>query len=260
MSPETPEREEQRPTRQGAEYRFTIDAFTPRTLPMARLAQYLARLADVLGERSHVHLVGIEEGSTALVHEIEPAAVPNVRSRVKAVGRGEGPRDAQEAYRSLDGYLREDRARAVLRERESGHGVLDFPGVDEAEDPYPLVREPGRIFGVVIRVGGTGDRIPILIESDGERLAGCHASRDVAKMLAHHLFEPVRLVGKGSWLRDAEGRWNLERFNIDAFEPIESTKVSEALSELRAVAGDWTEEDYRDLERIRQGPEHNGGD
>ncbi|WP_420438438.1 hypothetical protein [Candidatus Palauibacter sp.] len=194
------------------------------------------------------------------MHEIEPAAVPNVRSRVKAVGRGEGPRDAQEAYRSLDGYLREDRARAVLRERESGHGVLDFPGVDEAEDPYPLVREPGRIFGVVIRVGGTGDRIPILIESDGERLAGCHASRDVAKMLAHHLFEPVRLVGKGSWLRDAEGRWNLERFNIDAFEPIESTKVSEALSELRAVAGDWTEEDYRDLERIRQGPEHNGGD
>lgn len=260
MSPETPEPEEPQRTREGVEYRFTIDAFTPRTLPMARLAQYLAKLADVLGERKHVHLVSIEEGSTALVHEIEPTAVPNVRSRVQAVGRGEAPRDAQEAYRSLDGYLREDRARAVLRERDNDQKVLEFPGADDAEDPYPLVREHGRILGVVIRVGGTGDRIPILIESDGEPISGCHASRDVAKILAHHLFEPVRLVGKGSWLRDAEGRWKVQRFNIEAFESIKSTKVSEALSELRAVAGDWTEEDYRDLERIRQGPKHNGGD
>ena len=134
------------------------------------------------------------------------------------------------------------------------------PETPEREDPYPLARERGRIFGTVIRVGGTGDRIPILIESDGERLSGCHTSRDVAKMLARHLFEPVRLEGKGSWLRDADGRWNMQRFNIHAFEPIKSTMVSEAISELRAVAGDWTEEDYRDLERIRQGPKHNGGD
>ncbi len=260
MNPETPEREEQKPSRERAEYRFTIDAFTPRTLPMARLAQYLAKLADILGERNRVHLVGIEESSTALVHEIEPTAVRNVRSRLQAVGRGEAPRDAQEAYRSLDGYLREDRASAELRERDNDHKVLEFPGADDAEDPYPLVRERGRISGIVIRVGGTGDRIPILIESDGEPIAGCSASRDVAKMLAHHLFEPVRLVGKGSWLRDAKGRWNVQRFSIDAFEPVESTKVSEALRELRAVAGDWTEDDYRDLERIRQGPEQNGGD
>ena len=129
------------------------------------------------------------------------------------------------------------------------------PETPKREDPYPLVREHGTIFGSVIRVGGTGHRIPILIESDGEPLSGCHASREVAKMLAHHLFEPVNLVGKGSWLRDAEGRWNVQRFNIDAFEPIERTTVSEALSELRAVAGDWTEEDYRDLERIRHGAE-----
>lgn len=134
------------------------------------------------------------------------------------------------------------------------------PGTPEREDPYPLVRERGCIFGVVIRVGGTGDRIPVLIESDGEPISGCHASRNVAKMLAHHLFEPVRLMGKGSWLRDAEGRWSVQRFNIEAFEPIESANVSEALSELQAVAEDWTEEDYRDLERIRQGPKHSRGD
>ena len=120
--------------------------------------------------------------------------------------------------------------------------------------PYPMVRERGCIVGTVIRVGGTGDRIPVVIESDGERISGCHASRDVAKTLARYLFEPVRLVGKGSWLRDAEGRWNVQRFNIEAFEPIERTTFSEALSELRAVAGEWAEENYRSLEHVRQGP------
>ena len=148
----------------------------------------------------------------------------------------------------------------MLRERDTGPGIADLPGADGEEDPYPRVRERGGIFGTVIRVGGTGDRIPVLIESDGGPIFRCQASRDVAKALAHCLFEPVRLVGKGSWLRDAEGRWNVQRFHIDSFDPVERTTVSAALSELRAVAGEWTEDDYRDLERIRQGPRQMGGD
>ena len=34
----------------GAEYRFSIDAYTPATMPMARLAEYMAQLALILGE------------------------------------------------------------------------------------------------------------------------------------------------------------------------------------------------------------------
>ena len=33
------------------------DSFTPATLPMARLAEYLADLATVLGEKEHVHFL-----------------------------------------------------------------------------------------------------------------------------------------------------------------------------------------------------------
>ena len=141
----------------------------------------------------------------------------------------------------------------MLRERGADQGTLEFPGVKNAEDPLPLLREPGHIVGLVVGVGGTGDRIPVLLESDGEVLSGCHASREVAKGLAGHLFEHVRLVGEGSWLRDDEGRWKLRRFNIRTFEQVDATTVSEALDELRAVAGDWTEEDYRNLERTRRG-------
>ena len=141
----------------------------------------------------------------------------------------------------------------MLRERGADQGTLEFRGVKNAEEPLPFLRERGRIVGLVVRVGGTGDRIPVLLESDGELISGCQASREVAKALAGHLFEHVRLDGEGSWLRDAQGRWKLRRFNISTFEPVDATTVSEALAELRAVAGDWTEADYRDLERTRRG-------
>lgn len=260
MTPETPKSTKRRQTPGAAEYRFKIDAFTPDTLPLARLAQYLARLADILGEPKYVHLVGIEEGSVELVHAVDADANTNVRARVEAVGKGQGPRDAQTAYLSVNEYLREDGARGVLRERATGPRILEFPGREDAEEAFPLVNQPGHIFGIVVRVGGTGDRIPVLIESEGSRISGCHTDREMAKTLARYLFEHVRLNGRASWRRDAEGQWSLKRFRIDDFEPVARTSVAETLAELRAVAGDWTEEDYRDLERIRHGRADNGGD
>jgi hypothetical protein len=50
------------------EYRFTIaESFTPQTLPMERLAEYIAGLAKLLGEQPNVHFRSIEAGSTVLV-------------------------------------------------------------------------------------------------------------------------------------------------------------------------------------------------
>jgi len=39
----------------GEEYEFHIDAFTPATIPMARLAQYLAELSVLLDQPERVH-------------------------------------------------------------------------------------------------------------------------------------------------------------------------------------------------------------
>jgi hypothetical protein len=42
------------------EYVFRIDAFTPDTLPMARLAEYLSALAKLLGHQEHTHFVRVD--------------------------------------------------------------------------------------------------------------------------------------------------------------------------------------------------------
>ncbi|CAB4242229.1 hypothetical protein UFOVP83_40 [uncultured Caudovirales phage] len=36
------------------EYEFRIGAFSPKTMPMSRLAEYLAVLAELIGEKDYV--------------------------------------------------------------------------------------------------------------------------------------------------------------------------------------------------------------
>jgi hypothetical protein len=47
----------------SSEYRLKIDVYTPATIPMARLAEYMQEFAVLLGEAKSVHFVRLEEGS-----------------------------------------------------------------------------------------------------------------------------------------------------------------------------------------------------
>jgi hypothetical protein len=104
----------------AAEYRFKIDAYSPDTIPMARLAEYMAGLAQLLGEPAAVHFKRLEAGSTVLVHNVEGEAAPIVRHRLAAVRRGDGPPEALRAFKTLNKYLRDNNAVGVLREKRNG--------------------------------------------------------------------------------------------------------------------------------------------
>lgn len=243
----------------AAEYRFRIDAYTPDTMPMARLAEYLAELATVLGEPASVHLVRLEPGSTVLVHEIEREAVPKVRERTTSVRRGRGPRDAVRAYHAINKLLREDDGIGVLQE-QTGAEIIRFPGREETEEKFAAIRQHGSIDGEVLRVGGPQKYVPVLLQSEDQQIAGCWAERSIAKELARNLFEPVRLFGRGRWNRNADGIWSLDQFIIQSFEPLRNEPLSDALNRLRAIPVAWGDDAYHDLQVIRHGPEkQNGG-
>ena len=44
-----------RKPKQSGEFRFTIDAFTPSTIPLLRLAEYMQDFAILLGNEKSVH-------------------------------------------------------------------------------------------------------------------------------------------------------------------------------------------------------------
>lgn len=242
-----------------AEFYFWIDAFTPATIPMARLAEYMTELATMLGEPASVHFVKLKRGSTGIVHKVQSEAVPKVRERAQAVRRGDAPRDALRACENVNKMLRDDNGTGALKESDDAI-IIPFPGIKSAEEKYAAIRERGTIDGEIIRVGGPHKWVPVLIETDGEAFSGCWADRVIAKQLAQKLFEPVRLHGTGKWDRTAEGKWVLKEFVIERFDPLSAEPLSDALGRIRAIKA-FKSSTLDDLEYLRNGPpeKQNGG-
>jgi hypothetical protein len=76
----------------------------------------------------------------------------------------------------------------------------------------------------------------------------------LAKELAQHLFETVRLFGNGKWNRDAEGKWTLEEFVVESFDLLRNESLSEALQELHGLTSFMNAEAFNELEILRHGP------
>lgn len=250
----------QRRKKTGAtEFYFWINAFTPASIPMARLAEYMAQLATILGEPASVHFVKLKRGSTGIVHRVQTEAVPKVRERALAVRRGDAPRDALRAYEYVNKMLRDDNGTGALKE-DTDAVIIPFPGVKSAEEKYAAIRERGTIDGEIIRVGGPHKWVPVLIQVEGEAFSGCWANRILAKQLAQKLFEPVRLHGTGKWDRSGDGKWVLKEFVIERFDPLNDETLSEVLARIRDIRA-FGETTLDDLDYLRNGPpeKQNGG-
>lgn len=228
----------------GTEYRLRIDSdFTPATFPMERLGEYLSALARLLGQTPNVHFTDLRAGSSILAVNVDDAAVKTVVERVRAVHTGFGPSDALKAYGQLDALLWQDGATATLVSEEMGI-VIPFRGRDR---PEPVVfgpfRQDGTVDGQVIRVGGTGDTIPVHLR-DGDAIhSHLFASTDVARRVAQHLFGPtVRVHGTGTWFRTAEGIWELRSFRITDFELLGDEPLTDVIRNIQAASGSsWNE-------------------
>jgi len=218
-------------------YRFRIDAFTPATLPMARLAEYMADLAALLGEPEHVHFHGIEDGSAVLVQAIDEPAVRKVDARLKAARDGDGPADVLRAFASLDRRLAQDNAVGTLSDGDGAEAVR-FPGRDRPRSlAYASFRQQGCLEGVLVRIGGRDRSVHALLQ-DGEQTWRCETTREMARDLRGHLFEgPIRVYGQGRWRRSPQGNWTLERFTISSFEALDDAAWPETVARLRAIGG-----------------------
>jgi len=241
------------------EYRFTIEAYTPSTIPMERLAEYMHEFAVLLGETKNVHFVAIEGGCTHLISTVEAEAVPKVNQRVYKAKRGEGPREPLDAIRNINRKLKEDNGTGALLENISRAEIIKFPGREEVESiTFGAFNQEGSLDGQVIVVGGKSDPVPVhLTTSEGQVLV-CQAARTVAKNLARFIFGPeIRVSGTGRWLRDEMGNWQLERFTITNFDELSDQPLTSVVEKLRAIPGSgWPslKDPWAELDEIRNGP------
>lgn len=232
---------------------LTIEGFTPHTLPMAKLAEYLSDFAKLLGHREVVHFLRVGKGSAALVSEIDERELPTIAARIHLVKTGDAPPEAQQAARDLNLKLCQDETTAVLRAGRIK--LLKFPAtIHEAQAQFGPVIQHGSIDGILIKIGGRDETVPVHID-DGTDIHICNATRKMAKKLAPCFDTPICVFGTGRWIRDNNGKWIAERLNIAGFEPLDDAALPMVIERLRAIPGnewDGLDDPLAELRRIRK--------
>lgn len=218
-----------------SDYEFKISAFSPDTIPMARLAEYMGALADLLGEKERVHFERLKAGSTVLAARVEEVARPKVRQHLVEVRSADESDARHKVVARLNSMLRDDNAEGALRSGSAE--IVRFPGRHLAipEEIGPITKHT-EVRGVLVRIGGKDRTAHAHVLDPEGRDWGCVLDRDLARRLAPHLFGvPVILSGEGRWKRTREGKWELISFKARSFEAVEEKTLSESIDSVRRV-------------------------
>src|SRR5258706_6917806 len=142
------------------EITLEIDVFTPETLPMARLAQYLAEFSELLGHEANVHFARLSKGSARCKAFADVQVAPKIRERVESVVDGSAPNNAFRAHVAIDDLLAADNAIGGVYLGEER--VIDFPGRRRAnKEKIGPVRRSTSIEGQIFSLGGKDDTINV---------------------------------------------------------------------------------------------------
>jgi len=223
-------------------YTLYIEAYTPETIPMARLAQYMQNLAAMLGHEAAVHFHDLKPGSTRLVTRIDHEDVPKVATHLAQVKRGEGGPEATKAQAEIDRLLAEDNATGFVYEDDDASAkIIAFPGVTR---PKPTTFGPfnqeGSLDGILISVSGADQTVHLQLQNGEIKYTGIDTNRETARRLAKHMYEPVRVFGTGRWLRDQDGKWILKKFKVESYNVLASDDLKDAIDQMRNIEGsEW---------------------
>ncbi len=235
-----------------------IKAYSPKTIPMGRLAKYMQAFAAMLGNEHGVHFDQLKPGSTQLVSRIDREEIPKVDEQLERVRRREAGQDALKAWNEIDRLLADDNATGYVYEGESPTAqIIEFPGVKRPKPvKYGPFTQEGSIDGILISVTGADQTIHLQLQNGELKYTGIETDRETARRLGHHLFEPIRLHGSGRWMREEDGIWTLKRFRVATFAILKNHDLAEAVEDMRAAQGShWAEMDepIAALDELRDG-------
>ncbi len=231
------------------EYELWIDAYSPETIPLERLAAYLAALAKLLGNEKSVHFRKLLPGSVRPVAWVEWEAVPKVAQRVERASHMDSrpANDERAAFKELNSLLMSDNAVAKLNRTEATNKarrpetVLNFPGRDTPRPArFGPFNEAATIQGQLRRIGGKdASAHALIVDAEGRSWPG-ECKRDLAQRMAPYLYRDVRIIGEARWERDEEAKWKLIDLRIHDFAPMADETLLDSVDKLRALrSSDW---------------------
>lgn len=234
-------------------FKFIVPGYTPETMPLDRLLEYLSQLSIVLGNPGDLHLVAIERSSTRPVLAMRHDVAVKARHHAREVAEGGGSARRREAFYKIRHMVAEDGGQPATLREPKGAVILKFPSVDIGQDQViHSVRQPTSIEGTLVRVGGISENAQILIqELNGNVIAGCTASRSVTQQMAHLIYHSIRVSGIGTWHRTEEGKWAITRLHVQTFDPLDDDELEDVVAKLRAVDVEWPADTIEQLQGMR---------
>ena len=235
-------------------FEFSIDVFKPETIPMSRLAEYMSELAALYGSEPSVHFKALLPGSAILKAIVDESAAEAVESRLRLVHDNAAPDDLKRAYQNLNGMLKSDSALGEIKHAQ-GTVILAFLGRNTPVQKTYRVKEVGVLDGVVIRIGGKDNTVPVWLKDMDGSIHKCEASSEMAReLIKEYLANSIRVTGQGDWLRGEDGAWSLEKFKITGWESLDEKPIADIVNAARTMRGNgWNELDdpIKEHRRIR---------
>lgn len=234
-------------------FEFTVPGYTPDTMPLNRLIEYLEQLTVVLGEASELHLVSIEKSSTRPVLVMRHDVATRARARASEVRQGNGSARRRNAYDRIRHMVSEDGGGPASLSAPEGQ-ILEFSTMDiGADQVVHAVRQPTTVQGELIRIGGRQENAQLLIqELSGNVIAGCTAPRSVASAMAHLLYKPVSVSGDARWHRSNVGKWEIESLHVQSFVELHADDHESVVAKLQAVSAPWPDDAMEQLAAMRR--------
>lgn len=135
-------------------------------------------------------------------------------------------------------YYKDNATGFVYEGDDEGAEIIVFPGKDR---PRPMTYGPfnqeGTLDGILISVSGADQTVHLQLQNGDIKYTGIDTTRETARRLAMHMYEPVRIFGTGRWLRDQEGNWSLKKFRVDNFEVLATDNLKDAIGKMRQAEG-----------------------
>jgi hypothetical protein len=89
--------------------------------------------------------------------------------------------------------------------------------------------QPDYVDGKVIHIGGGEEDIAVQLQENGITYR-CTAVSELRQALKPHLNGPtLRAFGTATWMRHADGQWELQAFSIATFVPLDDKPLDQVL-------------------------------
>lgn len=237
-------------------YSLRIKGFTPDTLPLSRLGEYVSALAELMGDDVSVHFHSVTKGSAQLKVKIEDNDVPLVVARVRQAPNADEGSPARRGYERIQSLLSSDKTSAEFRPQK-GAVILKFPGAPKTQIRLPVVKEYGELNGRIIKMGGRDETVPVAIRTPDDEVINCTATVEMALRLKPFLLVPIDVIlcGMGRWKKADTGTWEPIEFKINDFSVMDFSGFTPGLENVRASGSGWdgVQDVAAELNRIRYG-------